>query len=275
MTGRIVSSMSPGYLQVNPYFNENASKFSKDKKSENIAVELDKKENFNEKAVISELKKNERKVLSHEAAHVAAGGGFVSSPKYSRVLGPDGKSYITGGEVSISVPSSSDPKETIKNMEKVRAAALAPADPSSKDISVAAAAANAQAQAAAELAAYQAESGIIPQPAYIDRISAELPMVKKNRNSVNNEKSDDAVNRRQEESSGKETPIDLSKLKEYKSFNYISGIAPEDNLYHTKTARKIYLMTSSPKGLWTANNGFEKTLSSPELEIAQSLYIAA
>ena len=269
--------MSPGYLQVNPYFDENASKFKKDKDSENIALEHDKKENYKESAIIAELKNNERKVLSHEAAHIAAGGGFVGSPKYSRILGPDGKSYITGGEVSISVPSSSDPRETIRNMEQVRAAALAPIDPSPKDISVAAAATNAQAQAAAELAALAAENGTQTQPASNDRIPTELQKDKVNWDSANNEKSGGAFsNLRWEELLSVKTPKNSNRLTAQELFRQISRVAPENNLYQMLTARKVYLMTSSPKGLWTANNGFEKyILSSPELEIAQSLYIAA
>jgi len=306
MTNGIVSSMSPGYLLINPHFNESASKLSRqhgnsDEKPENYPKRNSENSaakdvvsshksattddlNQKEKAIISELEKNERRVLAHEAAHVAVGGRFTGSPKYTRVLGPDGKNYITGGEVSITVPSSSNPKETIRNMEQVRAAALAPMDPSSQDVNVAAAAANAQAQAAAELAAHHAEWGTSPQPSHdnfdiTDRIPAELPMVKKYRSSVNNEEPDGAllsINRIREEAlSEVKTPTASINLSEYESLNYNSRLAPEDNLYNMRQARRVYYLTSSPKGLWTIDNGFEKTPSSPALIYAQTLNLAA
>jgi hypothetical protein len=200
------------------------------------------------------------------------------------VFGPDGKSYITGGEISINVPPSSDPKETIRNMEQVKAAALAPINPSSQDLNVAAVAANAQAQAAAQLAAQRAEWGMEPQPARnnfddTDRIPALLPTIKKYRNSVHNEELSSmtsSVELTREESLNKEkVTTDLNRLTEYESPKYYSKIAPEDNLYYTRLARSVYFLSSSPKGLWTINNGFEKTLTSPALIIAQAFSIAA
>lgn len=308
MAGRITSTLSPGYLQVNPKFIENAYKLRRQYrnsdenadvassvKSEETTEKFDAVQNrkssivdgLNEqdKALISELKSKERKVLSHEAAHISAGGGFVGSPKYSRVAGPDGKSYITGGEVSISVPPSSDPKETIRNMEQVRKAALAPFDPSSQDLNVAAAAANAQAQAAAELAAHQAEWGTEPQPARenyddTDRVSAELPIMKKYRNAANNEESGVAASsitaREREGSLNKLKPFtDLYSLTENEPLRYYSKVSPEDNLYYTRIARQVYFLSSSPKGLWTISNGYESVLYSPALIIAQTFSIAA
>ncbi len=93
-------------------------------------------------AVISELKQTDKKVRAHEAAHIAAGGQYVSGgASYEYETGPDGKRYAVGGEVQIDtseVPN--DPEATISKMEVVRRAALAPSNPSSQDRSVAAAA---------------------------------------------------------------------------------------------------------------------------------------
>ncbi|MCL1875284.1 MAG: hypothetical protein FWF87_03360 [Synergistaceae bacterium] len=307
MAGGITSSLSPGYLQVNPKYIESAYKLrrqyrssienleaAKSVKSEEATEKFDAVQNrkstidndLNEqdKALITELKSKEREVLSHEAAHISAGGGFVGSPKYSRAVGPDGKSYITGGEVSISVPPSSDPKETIRNMEQVRKAALAPFDPSSQDLNVAAAAANAQAQAAAELAAHQAEWGVEPQPARVnfddtDKVPAELPIIKKYRSSANNEESGvvaSSMAPAREGSLSKDKPLtDLNKLTENEPYNYYSKVAPEENLYYTRIARQVYFLSSSPKGLWTISKGYESVSSSPALIVAQTFSIAA
>ncbi|MDR2179967.1 MAG: hypothetical protein LBP21_06640 [Synergistaceae bacterium] len=104
-----------------------------------------------ERAAIQELKQIEQEVIAHEAAHQAAGGRFAGAVSYSYTQGPDGKRYITGGEVPINVPPSSDPEQAIRDMEQVQRAALAPGNPSGQDRSVAAAAAAAAAQARQQL----------------------------------------------------------------------------------------------------------------------------
>ena len=92
-------------------------------------------------AVIKELKASEEKVKAHEAAHKSAGGTMTGPISYTYTLGPDGKSYITGGEVPISVSPGKTPQETISRMQQVIRAALAPIDPSPQDRAVAAQAA--------------------------------------------------------------------------------------------------------------------------------------
>ncbi len=94
----------------------------------------------NVRAQVMELQTIEDKVIAHEQAHQAAGGEFTGGASYGYTTGPDGKRYITSGEVSISIPSTGDPEELYHVMERVRAAALAPADPSGQDQSVAASA---------------------------------------------------------------------------------------------------------------------------------------
>jgi len=108
------------------------------------------------KQVVERLKRTEEKVKAHEAAHKAAGGNLASSASYSYTQGPDGRSYITGGEVQIDMSSGRTPQETISKMQQVIRAALAPADPSGQDRAVAAQAASQMAQAQQEK--LQAES---------------------------------------------------------------------------------------------------------------------
>ena len=106
-----------------------------------------------EEKVVQELKQRDAEVRRHEAAHMAAGGGItVGGASFQYQQGPDGKSYAVGGEVHIDTSKGTTPEQTIQKMQAVRRAALAPADPSSQDRSVAAAAAAAEAQARAELA---------------------------------------------------------------------------------------------------------------------------
>jgi hypothetical protein len=101
-----------------------------------------------------ELKKRDQEVKAHEAAHMAAGGSCVrGGATYSYQVGPDGRRYAVGGEVSIDTSSvRGDPQATITKMQTVRRAALAPADPSGQDRSVASQASGVAAQAQKELA---------------------------------------------------------------------------------------------------------------------------
>ena len=103
-------------------------------------------------AVVRELRNTEREVIAHEAAHQAAAGRFGGPVSYTRTTGPDGKSYITGGEVPIHFVTGSTPEETLRNMEQIQKAALAPGDPSAQDIRVAAQAAARAAQARHDIA---------------------------------------------------------------------------------------------------------------------------
>lgn len=103
---------------------------------------------------ISELQGRDREVRAHEAAHVAAGGQYVTGgPSFEYQTGPDGKRYAVGGEVGIDTsPVKGDPQATISKMEVVKRAALAPGDPSAQDRAVAASAAQKEMTARAELA---------------------------------------------------------------------------------------------------------------------------
>lgn len=99
---------------------------------------------------VQQLKVQEEKVKAHEAAHKAAGGQYASSATYSYRPGPDGRSYIVGGEVQIDMSPGRTPQETIAKMQIVQRAAMAPGDPSGQDRAVAAQAAAQAAQALQE-----------------------------------------------------------------------------------------------------------------------------
>ena len=90
---------------------------------------------------------------AHEAAHLAAGGNLVrSNAKYEYKIGPDGKRYAVGGEVSIDTSEGRTPEETLDKSERIRRAAMAPANPSAQDLRVAAEAAAMAVRARQEIA---------------------------------------------------------------------------------------------------------------------------
>ncbi len=106
-----------------------------------------------EERQVQELRRRDREVRAHEQAHIAAGGRYVrGGASFEYVTGPDGKKYATGGEVSIDTSKEQDPEATIRKMETVIKAALAPARPSSVDRAVAVRAQARKAEASAELA---------------------------------------------------------------------------------------------------------------------------
>ncbi len=117
-----------------------------------------------------ELSRRDRQVRSHEAAHAAAGGRYTRGTSFTYRRGPDGRLYAVGGEVKIdTAPVPNNPEATLQKAEAIRAAALAPAQPSSQDRQVALNAARMAANARAEIQHQQrAESA--------DEADAERPM---------------------------------------------------------------------------------------------------
>lgn len=114
-----------------------------------------------EQLEIAELVSRDREVRTHEQAHASVGGAYAGAPTYTFKRGPDGKSYAVGGEVSIDTsPVPNDPEATLRKMELVQRAALAPAEPSAQDLSVAAEAAAQATQARAELAQLRREEAV-------------------------------------------------------------------------------------------------------------------
>lgn len=114
------------------------------------------------KAEIKALELTEKEVIVHEQAHKAVGGNVTGPITYTHTEGPDGKRYINGGEVAINVKEGSTPEETLKILEKVKAAALAPAEPSPQDLRVAASATAQIQQTRAEMTKQNVEEEVEP-----------------------------------------------------------------------------------------------------------------
>lgn len=85
---------------------------------------------------------------------MAAGGGLVrGGATYGYTRGPDGKQYAVSGEVSLDTsPVPDNPAATLQKAQQIKAAAMAPANPSPQDRRVAAEAGAMALKAAAELA---------------------------------------------------------------------------------------------------------------------------
>jgi hypothetical protein len=105
--------------------------------------------NTQETLELERLKQTDREVRAHEQAHVMAGGSLVrGAASFGYATGPDGRLYAVSGEVSIdSSPIQDDPEATIRKMQRVVAAALAPAQPSGQDRAVASSAIKTQVKA--------------------------------------------------------------------------------------------------------------------------------
>ena len=111
-----------------------------------------------EQAVVAELRQTDRQVRAHEQAHLTAAGGLARGVSFTYVTGPDGQRYAVGGEVSIDTsPAGGDPEATIRKAQQIRAAANAPANPSSQDRQVAAQAGQMEQAARVELAQQERE----------------------------------------------------------------------------------------------------------------------
>lgn len=104
-----------------------------------------------EKRQVDKLKQRDREVRAHEQAHANVGGSYAGAPRYQFTRGPDGKSYATSGEVQIDISPEREPEATVRKMDVVIAAALAPAEPSSQDYAVARQAQAQRTQAQAEV----------------------------------------------------------------------------------------------------------------------------
>ncbi|PTY37896.1 hypothetical protein BGP77_15635 [Saccharospirillum sp. MSK14-1] len=101
---------------------------------------------------IRDLARRDREVRSHEQAHQTVGGQYAGAMKLDYTTGPDGRRYAVSGEVPIDLsPVPGNPEATRLKAQQIRQAALAPAEPSSQDRSVAAQATQLALQAQVEL----------------------------------------------------------------------------------------------------------------------------
>jgi hypothetical protein len=127
---------------------------------------------------VERLRERDAHVRAHEAAHQAAGGGLTGPASFTYRLGPDGRSYAVGGEVPVLGRSGRTADETIDMARRVRAAALAPSDPSSADLAAAAAASQVEARAMQQkrqLQQGQAGAAPAPRQAELERVVVRAP----------------------------------------------------------------------------------------------------
>jgi hypothetical protein len=113
-----------------------------------------------QEAEVQALRQRDAEVRAHEAAHMAAAGAMGGGASFDYQIGPDGRHYAVGGEVPVRTGSAKTPEEAIRNAAQLRAAALAPAQPSAQDRAVAAEASAMEAAARAEIAARRTEDSL-------------------------------------------------------------------------------------------------------------------
>ncbi len=142
--------------------SEQASGKAALKKPEAVSKGLQPELNFKDLKIVQDLKKRDREVRAHEAAHLGAAGPYASGgPSYTYKRGPDGRQYAVGGEVKIDTAEvSGDPAATLQKARVIRRAANAPANPSSQDRRVAAQAAAMEAEALQELTELRIDAGM-------------------------------------------------------------------------------------------------------------------
>lgn len=123
-----------------------------------------------EEKMVQELKTRDQEVKTHEMAHLANAGQYAKGgATYSYQQGPDGRRYAIGGEVPIDLSKEKTPEQTIRKMEAIKRAAMAPAEPSSADRSVAAAATATETQARQEV--QETQTGNTPEQKKTETIS--------------------------------------------------------------------------------------------------------
>lgn len=121
-----------------------------------VAGKVQQTEEFTptERKEIEKLQRRDREVKAHELAHKASAGQYArGAANFDYKIGPDGKRYAVGGEVSIDISREADPQQTLEKAQVIRRAALALADPSGQDRRIASQAAVMAAEARQELLA--------------------------------------------------------------------------------------------------------------------------
>ncbi len=92
-----------------------------------------------ERKEVEQLREQDREVRIHEQAHKVAAGPHGGAISFTYTTGPDGKRYAIAGEVAIDVsPVEGDREATLRKMQQIQSAALAPAEPSAADRRIAA-----------------------------------------------------------------------------------------------------------------------------------------
>lgn len=127
----------------------------------------------NEIRQVEQLKRRDREVKTHELAHKAVAGQYAKgAPSYDYRIGPDGRRYAVGGEVSIDISKAKDPRETLLKAEVIRRAAMAPANPSVQDRQIAMQASGMAAEARHELQLQEQQAKTTPDETGADPTDA-------------------------------------------------------------------------------------------------------
>jgi hypothetical protein len=112
---------------------------------------------------VDQLKQTDQKVRAHEQAHLSVGADLVrGGASFSYETGPDNRRYAVSGEVAIDASPGRTPEDTIPKAQHIRATALAPAEPSPQDHSVAAQASRMEIEARLEVAVQQHKTSAEP-----------------------------------------------------------------------------------------------------------------
>lgn len=171
----IGSFLNSSYLRINNTSSTTKTDSSSQKKEySSITPKL----TAAQEAQIAELRAIDTAVHAHERAHIAAGAGVIrGGAVFTYEKAADNNLYAIAGEVGIDTSTDSTPEETIAKMQTVRAAALAPSDPSPADYQVASTASMLQMQARLEVArAKQAELLAKPQESYAANNTQSEPL---------------------------------------------------------------------------------------------------
>lgn len=121
---------------------------------------------------VAELQQIDRAVRAHEAAHIAAGHGVITSgPNYTFTYGPDGRQYVNGGEVGIDTSPERKPEANIDKGIRIQAAALAPKDPSPQDYRAASIGGQIEAKGRSDLARQRLDETYAGRAAGAPRVS--------------------------------------------------------------------------------------------------------
>lgn len=147
---------------------------SQDTQTSAVDTRAQRQQELRDLSVIRNLATTDRRVKAHEQAHASVGGVHAGAPSYVYTTGPNGVRYAVGGSVSISTSGvSGNPQATLRKAEQVARAALAPANPSSTDRSIASSAQALASRARFEIARLAAERIQVSQANIQAKINGE------------------------------------------------------------------------------------------------------
>jgi hypothetical protein len=151
------SSNQPSNQTTRPGETQQAFNASPNKTSQSATDQAQQQRQIEQ--VLAQLRARDQEVKTHEQAHLNTAGQYATGGiKYSYQTGPDGQKYAIGGSVGIdTAPIAGDPEATMQKARVVQRAALAPAQPSSQDMSVAAQASQMLMQAQVDLRTQKTE----------------------------------------------------------------------------------------------------------------------